>query len=160
MTTELEHNHNINATEMFELNFRHLTNNLTRWNRTLSGFEVTMERVPSPFYFNTFLPTLILTLISFLGFVIPVEKVPGRTALLVTIFLMLVNISSTEKNRGPVVKTHAIACTVSTSSSTVFRPAASPCSTYGCSSAWSRLRWNCWCMPYSSRSGLASKTGT
>ena len=105
MTTDLEHIYNVNTTEMFELDFRHLTNNLTRWNRSLSGFEVTMKRVPAPFYFNTFLPTTILTLISFIGFVIPVEKVPGRTALLVTIFLMLVNISSTEKKRGPVVKT-------------------------------------------------------
>ena len=53
---------------------------------------------------NTYLPTLLLTLASFIGFVIPVAIVPGRMALLVTIFLMLVNISSTERNRGPVVR--------------------------------------------------------
>ena len=33
----------------------------------------------------------------------PVDKIPGRMALLVTTFLMLVNISSTERNKGPVV---------------------------------------------------------
>ena len=42
---------------------------------------------------------------SFIGFLIPADKVPGRMALLVTIFLMLVNISNTELNRGPVVST-------------------------------------------------------
>ena len=34
----------------------------------------------------------------------PVDKIPGRMALLVTTFLMLVNISSTERNKGPVVR--------------------------------------------------------
>ena len=45
----------------------------------------------------------VLTLASFIGFLIPVEMVPGRMALLVTIFLMLVNIRSTEKRTGPIV---------------------------------------------------------
>ena len=52
---------------------------------------------------NIYLPTSLLTTASFIGFLIPVDKVPGRMALLVTIFLMLVNISSTERNEGPVV---------------------------------------------------------
>ena len=53
---------------------------------------------------NTYLPTFLLTMISFIGFLIPVDAVPGRMALLVTTFLMLVNISSTEKDRGPEVR--------------------------------------------------------
>ena len=69
------------------------------------GFKVALTRNPSPFYTNTYLPTGLLTIISFIGFVIPVDMVPGRMALLVTIFLMLVNISSTERNRGPIVRT-------------------------------------------------------
>ena len=44
---------------------------------------------------------MMLLLISFIGFFIPVEMIPGRMALLVTIFLMLVNISSSEKADGP-----------------------------------------------------------
>ena len=52
---------------------------------------------------NTYLPTGLLTLASFIGFVIPVDMVPGRMALLVTIFLMLVNIRGTEERTGPVV---------------------------------------------------------
>ena len=52
---------------------------------------------------NTYLPTGLLTLASFIGFLIPVDMVPGRIALLVTIFLMLVNIRGTEERTGPVV---------------------------------------------------------
>ena len=86
------------------------TLNRTRYNipeeTNLSGFLVVLARNPSPFYINTYLPTGLLTIISFIGFVIPVDLVPGRMALLVTIFLMLVNISSTEKSRGPIVSAY------------------------------------------------------
>ena len=68
-----------------------------------SGFNLVMERSPTPFFMNVYLPTGLLTLSSFIGFLIPADMVPGRMALLVTTFLMLVNISSTERNRGPVV---------------------------------------------------------
>ena len=51
---------------------------------------------------NAFIPTYLLVTASFIGFLIPVEMVPGRIALLVTIFLMLVNMSSAERNKGPV----------------------------------------------------------
>ena len=69
-----------------------------------SGFTLILERSPTPFFMNIYLPTALLTVSSFIGFLIPVEVVPGRMALLVTTFLMLVNISSTERNRGPVVR--------------------------------------------------------
>ena len=52
---------------------------------------------------NTLLPTLMLTVMSFISFLIPVEMVPGRMALIVTLFLMFVNIKSTEQSRGPMV---------------------------------------------------------
>ena len=68
-----------------------------------SGFTIIMERSATRFYITIYLPTFLLTIASFIGFLIPVEMVPGRMALLVTIFLMLVNISSTEQNRGPIV---------------------------------------------------------
>ena len=52
---------------------------------------------------NTYLPTALVTLASFIGFLIPVDMVPGRMALLVTTFLMLVNIGGTEQRTGPEV---------------------------------------------------------
>ena len=72
---------------------------------SLSGFQVRLTRHPNPFLMNTYLPTALLTIASFISFLIPIDMVPGRMALLVTIFLMLVNISNTELNRGPVVST-------------------------------------------------------
>ena len=72
---------------------------------SLSGFTITLSRSFSPYISSTYLPTAILTVASFIGFLIPVDMVPGRMALLVTILLMLVNIKSTERRMGPVVST-------------------------------------------------------
>ena len=70
---------------------------------SLSGFTIHLVRSPTPFLMNTLFPTGLLTSTSLIGFLVPVGMVPGRMALLVTIFLMLVNISNNERNRGPVV---------------------------------------------------------
>ena len=99
----MEYEGNENTTESFKVDYR-LTKKFSYWNHSLAGIIVSLTRVPYPYFINTYFPTTILTLISFIGFVIPVDKVPGRTALLVTVFLMLVNISGNERNRGPVVK--------------------------------------------------------
>ena len=69
---------------------------------SLSGFELVMARSLTPFLMNVYIPTYLLTSASFIGFLIPVDMVPGRMALLVTIFLMLVNMSSSERSKGPV----------------------------------------------------------
>ena len=60
----------------------------------LTGFRINFARYRSPFLMNVFLPTGVLTFISFISFLIPVDNVSGRMALMVTIFLMLVNISA------------------------------------------------------------------
>ena len=75
----------------------------SRNNYSLSGFTAILARSSTPHLLNTFLPSGLLTVASFIGFLIPPEMVPGRMALLVTIFLMLVNIRSIEKRTGPVV---------------------------------------------------------
>ena len=95
-----------NHTEKFDLSFKQLEQ--VNWigdggEFSVGGFTVELARSPSPFYTNTFMPTFMVTVTSFLGFVIPVEMVPGRMALLVTIYLMLINIKSSEQNLGPEV---------------------------------------------------------
>ena len=70
-----------------------------------TGFAVTLKRVPKSYFINTYVPSGLLALIAAIGFVIPVDMVPGRMALLVTIFLMLVNISTMVNYRGPEVDT-------------------------------------------------------
>ena len=95
--------------DMFDVDFSPLSNTtfVTKTEEifSMTGFTVEMKRSPTPYYMNVFLPTALLTITSFIGFLIPADLVPGRMALLVTIFLMLVNISSTERERGPAVST-------------------------------------------------------
>ncbi len=66
-----------------------------------TGFNIYLTRWLQPYVWNTYLPSGILVLISFISFAIPVEQVPGRMALIVTIFLMLVNISTSLKTTEP-----------------------------------------------------------
>ena len=107
-------------TDMFRfsvvpLEFDSVDGQLSRWSESMgnyevkqhsfsvSGFVLDLKRISTPFLTNTYFPSALLPMISFIGFVIPVDIVPGRMALLVTIFLMLVNKSSTERSRGPKV---------------------------------------------------------
>jgi hypothetical protein len=57
---------------------------------------------------NIYVPTAAMVIVSFISFMVPVEIVPGRMALLITIFLMLVNIGNSERSRSPIVRTLAI----------------------------------------------------
>ena len=112
-TTNLKYDQHTLQMDMFDVSFSLLKNTTftsnikTHMNEefSLTGFDVAMKRSPTPFYMNTYLPTGLLTLTTLIGFIIPVKAEEGRRmALLVTVFLMLVNISSTERNRGPVVR--------------------------------------------------------
>ena len=73
-------------------------------NVSVAGFKFSLKRRFAPILINTYLPCMMLLIISFIGFFIPVHMIPGRMALLVTIFLMVVNISSSEKTHGPTVR--------------------------------------------------------
>ena len=66
-----------------------------------AGFKFKFSRRFSPYFINWFCPTTILVLISWISFFIPPEIVPGRMALLVTIFLMMVNISNSANEKAP-----------------------------------------------------------
>ena len=94
--------------DMFDVEFSPMMNTTfitpTSEVYSLSGFDLTIKRSPMPYYMNVYLPTALLSITSMVGFLIPPDIVPGRMALLVTTFLMLVNISITERNRGPKAK--------------------------------------------------------
>ena len=89
----------------FEITFKEIVNETMRigefQKRSVAGFQFTLKRRRNHILILTYLPCMMLLLISFIGFFIPVTMIPGRMALLVTIFLMLVNISSSEKANGP-----------------------------------------------------------
>lgn len=68
---------------------------------SVTGMHIYMERIMVPFLMNIYLPTGLLVMISWIGFLVPCDQVPGRMALLVTIFLMLVNVANTARNDSP-----------------------------------------------------------
>ena len=88
----------------FEISFKKFVNDtimVEDLSKSVAGFQFSLKRRRNHIVILTYLPCMMLLLISFIGFFIPVTMIPGRMALLVTIFLMLVNISSSEKANGP-----------------------------------------------------------
>ncbi len=75
-----------------------------RGNFSTAGFSVVLNRRLAPYLNNSFCPTFILVLISWISFFIPAESIPGRMAVLVTVFLMLVNIGNTSDQTNPKAK--------------------------------------------------------
>ena len=72
--TEIDFDSASYVTEMFDLTFKDLVeHNIS--GLSVTGFEVSMARVATPFFINTYVPSGVLTVISFIGFVIPVDKV-------------------------------------------------------------------------------------
>jgi hypothetical protein len=56
------------------------------------GFKVKMERKIAPFIMKYYLPAAGIVLVSQISFLISPNQLPGRVALLVTLFLVLTNI--------------------------------------------------------------------
>ena len=69
-----------------------LTIQETGINFSVAGFNADLKRILMPFVIDVYLPSGLLIVISWIGFVIPADKIPGRMALLVTILLMLINL--------------------------------------------------------------------
>ena len=74
---------------------------------SIAGFKMVLRRSVKPFIINVYLPTSLLVAVSFIGFLIPADMVPGRMALIVTTFLMLVNIENSHRKDGPKVRVNA-----------------------------------------------------
>ena len=61
-------------------------------NNTKFGFTIKMSRRLQPFIMECYLPCIAIVIVSHISFIIPLDAVPGRIALLVTQFLTLTNI--------------------------------------------------------------------
>ena len=72
--TRIDYNSTSHETGSFDLAFRQLEEKES-FGYSVTGFEVVMARVATPFLVNTHLPSGLLTIISFIGFFIPVDKV-------------------------------------------------------------------------------------
>ena len=61
-------------------------------NGELIGLKIQMDRIIAPFVYEYYLPCIAIVLVSGISFVIPLTAIPGRVALLVTVFLTLTNL--------------------------------------------------------------------
>ena len=76
------------------------------------GFQVRVQRKQMQFVVQVYLPSFMFVVTSWVSFLIKPEVVPGRMALLVTLFLVLINIFNSvrldEDNRQITITFHII----------------------------------------------------
>ena len=70
-------------------------------NFSLAGFEMILSRYVSTYIITYYLPSGLFVIVSWISFLIPMDVIPGRMALLVTLFLVLVNIFNTVTTNTP-----------------------------------------------------------
>ena len=70
------------------------------------GFNLVLVRSKRQIFFQVYLTTTLLVIVSWVSFVIQPDIVPGRMGLLVTIFLLLINIFTGVKNTAPPSSNH------------------------------------------------------
>ncbi|XP_023323769.1 gamma-aminobutyric acid receptor subunit gamma-4 isoform X2 [Eurytemora carolleeae] len=89
-------------------------------NRTYcqTGFQVDLVRRRTPVLLQVYLPSGMFVVVSWISFIVPPEVVPGRMALLVTLFLVLVNIFNSVTANAPkaegltAVETWVVSCII------------------------------------------------
>merc|ERR1719225_1377973 len=70
-------------------------------NFSLAGFEMVLQRYVSTYIITYYLPSGLFVIVSWISFLIPMDVIPGRMALLVTLFLVLVNIFNNVTTNTP-----------------------------------------------------------
>ena len=70
-------------------------------NFSLAGFDMVLHRFVSTYIITYYLPSGLFVIVSWISFLIPMDVIPGRMALLVTLFLVLVNIFNTVTTNTP-----------------------------------------------------------
>jgi len=66
------------------------------------GFQVRLQRKKMQYIVQVYLPTSLFVIVSWVSFLIKPEVVPGRMALLVTLFLVLINIFNSVREQAPI----------------------------------------------------------
>merc|ERR1711981_744044 len=70
-------------------------------NYSVAGFKLNMERKMTHYLITYYLPSGLFVVVSWASFLIPSDDIQGRMALLVTLFLVLVNIFNAITNNSP-----------------------------------------------------------
>lgn len=87
-------------------------------NYSTAGFEMILSRKMSFYIITYYLPSGLFVVISWISFLINPEVIPGRMTMLVTLFLVLINIHNTIQTNSPkaegftAIKTWVIACII------------------------------------------------
>ena len=68
------------------------------------GIEMIFSRHVLKYLYIYYLPSGLFVVVSWVGFLIPPEVVPGRMAMLITLFLVLINIFNTVTSNSPNVE--------------------------------------------------------
>ena len=66
------------------------------------GFNIILERIKTQIFFQVYLTSALLVIVSWMSFMIQPGTVPGRMGLLITVFLVLINIFISVKRTSPV----------------------------------------------------------
>jgi len=74
---------------------------LTSGTYAACGFRVHLERKRHQLIFQVYLPCILFVVVSWISFLIRPSVVPGRMALLVTLFLVLVNVFNNVRSMAP-----------------------------------------------------------
>ena len=56
------------------------------------GFDIKLNRQIKPYLFHYYLPSMLIVVVSFVSFIVPLSAIPGRIVLVVTQFLTLTNL--------------------------------------------------------------------
>ncbi|CAB4059117.1 unnamed protein product [Lepeophtheirus salmonis] len=74
--------------------------------QSVAGFKITFRRKPEVYIFDYYIPSGIFVVVSWVSLVIPPDAPPGRIALIITTFLVLVNIANSVFSKSP--RAHSI----------------------------------------------------
>jgi len=66
------------------------------------GFQVRIQRKQMQFVVQVYLPSFMFVIVSWVSFLVKPEVVPGRMAMLVTLFLVLINIFNSVRENAPI----------------------------------------------------------
>ena len=73
-------------------------------NYSVTGLEMRLVRNSQKYLYIYYLPSGLFVVVSWVGFLIPPEVVPGRMAMLITLFLVLINIFNIVTSNSPNVE--------------------------------------------------------
>ena len=74
---------------------------LSNKTRDVSGFDLILKRKPETYILLYFFPSFMMVVTSWINFAVSFEAVPGRLGLLLTLFLMMINMNNSISTEIP-----------------------------------------------------------